>query len=343
MVRDAAPQRLHVCRTDVALTLVRYTPGGGNHWDWLADNAERFADMGITAVWLPPPCKTASTDSTGYDIYDMWDVGEFGHPRDKGNQEPVERTKYGTRAQLESCMAALRKNGIAIYIDAVLNHKMGADGIQTFKARKVDPDNRNKTISDAYDIEGWTQFTFPGRKGKHSSLQWGFEHFTGVDWDQKGQEKAIFRIEGENKHWAQDVDKENANFDYLMGADVEHAHPDVRKDMLDWGAWMVHTFPISGFRFDAVKHMSRHFVHDFVKHIRKEAHSKRQLTGRQAADEALGPVAFSVGEVSSDSDCMREEGVACLCLHLYHSVLERLCRCVPKVLARLWRRAILAL
>lgn len=45
-----------------------YTPGGGNHWNWLAENADRFADMGITALWIPPPTKAAGEDSTGYDI-----------------------------------------------------------------------------------------------------------------------------------------------------------------------------------------------------------------------------------------------------------------------------------
>lgn len=107
-----------------------YTPGGGNHWTWLASNAQRFADMGITAVWIPPPTKAAGEDSTGYDLYDLWDLGEF--PKDPNNAEAV-RTKYGTRKQLEEAMSKLNQNGIAIYVDAVLNHKMGADGTDTFK------------------------------------------------------------------------------------------------------------------------------------------------------------------------------------------------------------------
>lgn len=45
-----------------------YTQGQGTHWQWLADNAARFADMGITAVWLPPPCKTENRESSGYDM-----------------------------------------------------------------------------------------------------------------------------------------------------------------------------------------------------------------------------------------------------------------------------------
>ncbi|UZJ50717.1 hypothetical protein CBS101457_000037 [Exobasidium rhododendri] len=278
-----------------------YTPGGGNHWTWLANNAERFADMGITALWVPPPYKGASTDSTGYDAYDMWDLGEFAVPRDEGNQEPANRTKYGTRQEFEDCLKKLRECRISIYIDCVMNHKAGADETELFKAREVDSNNRKKLITEAYDIEGWTKFYFPGRKDKYSSMKWSFNHFTGVDWDQKGGKKSIFRIEGDGKKWADDVDNENGNFDYLMASDIDHAHPEVRDDLMKWGSWMVHNFPISGFRFDAVKHMSRHFVHDFVKHTREEFRLKRKNAGKEPLDESEGPIAFSVGEFWKDS------------------------------------------
>ncbi|KAJ1028121.1 hypothetical protein NDA13_003568 [Ustilago tritici] len=255
-----------------------YTQGEGKHWKWLGENAKRFADIGITAVWIPPPTKGASASSTGYDIYDTWDLGEFAHPRDKeAGVQPPNRTKYGTRQELEAALKELRKNGILIYVDAVLNHRMGADELQTFKARMVGQNDRSKLISDAYDIEGWTKFTFPGRNDNYSDFKWGFEHFTGVDWDQKAQTKAIFRIEGDGKQWATD------------------------KDLLDWGAWIMSNFPVAGFRFDAVKHMSRDFVHDFVKHIREEARKLRKERGIEAADESQGPIAFSVGEFWKDS------------------------------------------
>lgn len=84
--------------------------------------------------------------------YDLWDVGEFTHPRDK---ETGSRTKYGTRAELEAAMKALRENGISIYVDAVLNHKSGADEKQLFKAREVDNDNRAKWVP-SHLLCGWT-------------------------------------------------------------------------------------------------------------------------------------------------------------------------------------------
>jgi alpha-amylase len=86
-----------------------------------------------------------------------------------------------------------------------------------------------------------------------------------------------------------------------MASDVDHAHPEVREDLLNWGAWMMREFPISGFRFDAVKHMSRSFVCDFVKHVREETRKKRKDQGKEAIDESSGPIAFSVGEFWKDS------------------------------------------
>jgi hypothetical protein len=44
-------------------------------------------------------------------------------------------------------------------------------------ATEVDQNDRTKEISDMYEIEGWTGFDFPGRKGKYSDMKWGHIHF----------------------------------------------------------------------------------------------------------------------------------------------------------------------
>ena len=41
--------------------------------------------------------------------------------------------------------------------DAVLNHRLGADEAETFKATMVDDNDRTKNISEPFDIEGWTK------------------------------------------------------------------------------------------------------------------------------------------------------------------------------------------
>lgn len=47
-------------------------------------------------------------------------------------------------------------------------------------------------------------------------MKWNFNHFTGIDYDAKSETNAIFIIQGDGKDWADDVDQENANYDYLM-------------------------------------------------------------------------------------------------------------------------------
>jgi alpha-amylase len=42
-------------------------------------------------------------------------------------------------------------------IDAVLNHRLGADESETFKATEVANDDRTKNLGEPYDIEGWTK------------------------------------------------------------------------------------------------------------------------------------------------------------------------------------------
>lgn len=100
-------------------------------------------------------------------------------------------------------------------------HRMGADNKETFLAKQVDPENRSQVVTDAYDIEGWTGFDFPGREDKYSKMKWNFNHFSGVDWDDKAGEKKIFLIEGKGKTFSDKVDQEKGGYDFLMGSDIE--------------------------------------------------------------------------------------------------------------------------
>ncbi|KAH8920242.1 glycoside hydrolase family 13 protein [Atractiella rhizophila] len=241
-----------------------YSPSGGTHWKWLGDKMAMFGDMGITGAWIPPPCKASAPKGNGYDIYDLFDLGEF-------DQKGSVATKWGTKDELVETIRKAKDAGIVCYIDAVLNHKAGADFKETFNATEVDSDDRTKEISDAYDIEGWTGFNFPGRGDKYSSFKWDFNHFTGVDYDDKTKKNSIFRIKGDGKNWSRNVDREKGNFDYLMFADIDHSHPDVEKHLNDWGDWVIKETGANGFRFDAVRHMDLKFVAQFVKHARETA------------------------------------------------------------------------
>ena len=162
-----------------------YLPDDGNYYKNLTKEAKNLKEKGIDALWLAPMFKATGTNDVGYGVYDLYDLGEF-------DQKGSVRTKYGTVEELKKLIEILHKNDIKVYADVILNHKAGADFSETFKAYEVDPNDRAKRITDAYDIEAWTGFDFKGRNGKYSEFVWHFQHFNGVDFDNKQQKKAIF-------------------------------------------------------------------------------------------------------------------------------------------------------
>ena len=83
--------------------------------------------------------------------------------------------------------------------------------------------------------------------------------------DQKIFKKANVTFSGE-------VDFEYGNFDYLMGADINHYHPDVRAEEIAWGKWFTRTTGLNGYRLDAVKHMPASFFKRWLEEMR--AHFK---------------------------------------------------------------------
>ncbi len=241
-----------------------YLPDDGEHWNRLKADAQHLAQKGVTAVWIPPACKGTGSNDVGYGVYDLYDLGEY-------DQKGTVRTKYGTKDTLIQAIASLHEAGIQVYGDCVLNHKAGADYTELFSAVKVNPDNREEAISEPYDIEAWTGFDFPGRQDRSmSDFKWHFYHFTGVDYDAKADEKGIFRIVGEGKHWSTDVSSEHGNFDYLMNADIDHDHPEVAEELIHWGHWFCRTLQLDGLRMDAVKHISAGFMQQFAEAMRRE-------------------------------------------------------------------------
>lgn len=239
------------------------TSDDGNFYKELAKMAPELAELGVSAVWMPPAAKGTSPQDVGYGNYDYWDLGEF-------EQHGTVRTKYGTREELEDCIRALHDCHIHVYADMVFNHKGGADETETFQVVEVDENDRTKEISEPHEIEGWTHFTFAGRGEKYSSFQWHWYHFNGIDYDQKTGQNGIFRILGENKYWNTDTDSEKGNFDYLMNADIDHDHPEVREELERVSRFMIEEMGYDGFRYDALKHISRGFIDELSRSIKKE-------------------------------------------------------------------------
>ena len=239
-----------------------YLETNQNLWNEISKNAENLAKIGITALWLPPAYKgIGGKDEVGYGVYDLYDLGEF-------NQKGTIKTKYGSKEEYINCVLALKQAGIESYADIVLNHKMGADMLQTIPAEKVDWGNHNEIVSGKEIVRVATKFTFPGRKKKYSDFEWNWTHFDGIDYNDKTKEHAIFKFI--NKDWANEVDEEFGNFDYLMGADIDFQNEEVREELLNWGKWYIETTDVDGFRLDAVKHINAEFYEQWLKKLRKD-------------------------------------------------------------------------
>ena len=249
-----------------------YEPDDGSHWRRIADSAARWAQLGVTACWLPPAYKgKGGAVDVGYGVYDLFDLGEF-------DQKGSVRTKYGTKEEYLRAIGALHEAGIQVLADAVFNHRLGADGTETVLATPVDPNCRTTTLGPAETIEAWTRFDFPGRAGAYSDFAWNWTRFNGTDYDEAGDRQGLWLFEG--KEWSDEVDSELGNFDYLMGNDVDLADPQVRDELIRWGRWILEETGVDGFRMDALKHMGRDFTMTWINRLREE-------TGREL---------FTVGE-----------------------------------------------
>lgn len=242
-----------------------YYPDGGKLWNEVTEKAQSLASMGITDVWLPPAYKGSTGGfSVGYDTYDLFDLGEF-------DQKGTVATKYGDKSALARACKVLNENGVGVIHDVVFNHKMGADEKEAVRVRRVNEDDRTQIDESEFAALAYTRFAFPGRNGSHSQFIWDQKCFSGVDVIEQPDEKGIFRLVNEygEGEWNAEVDQENGNFDYLMGADVEFRNNAVYAELKYWGRWLSKEIPVDGFRLDAAKHIPAWFFRDWVGHMRE--------------------------------------------------------------------------
>jgi alpha-amylase len=236
-----------------------YIPSDGNFWKQVASHAEPLAKLGFNSLWLPPAYKGISgSESNGYDVYDLFDLGEF-------DQKGSVRTKFGTKEEYIHAVKSLHDRNIQVYADIVLNHKGGADEKERIKVIRVDPENRNQFIGEPLEIDAYTKFSFPGRRGKYSEFVWNYLCFSGLDYADDLKENSIFSILNEyGNEWEEVVDTEKGNYDYLMLDDIDFRNPAVREELIRWGKWYMDQVPFDGVRLDAVKHMSPRFYNEWL-------------------------------------------------------------------------------
>ncbi|HRX62892.1 MAG TPA: alpha-amylase [Candidatus Competibacter sp.] len=245
-----------------------YSPDDGSFWDEVVERAAELAQAGFTGVWLPPAYKGIDGDrDVGYGVYDLYDLGEF-------EQKGSVRTKYGTRQQYLRAIAALRAAGLQIYADTVLNHRIGGDAAETARAVPFLQDDRVHPRGESREVEVYTRFTFPGRKGQYSPFEWRWQHFDAVDYDAKTRESGmVYLFDG--KQFDDHVSLERGNFAYLMGCDLDFQNEEVRAELLRWGKWYLDTTGVDGFRLDAIKHIAAWFFPNWLDEMTE--HAGREL------------------------------------------------------------------
>lgn len=87
-----------------------------SYWKQLTATIPHLRDLGISTLWLPPGCKADNPTGNGYDIYDLWDLGEF----DWKMQRP---TKWGSKEELMELCRVAKEGNVGVVWDAVLNHR----------------------------------------------------------------------------------------------------------------------------------------------------------------------------------------------------------------------------
>lgn len=238
-----------------------YLPDDHSLWRKVAEEAPKLKKLGVSSLWVPPAYKGAGgAQDVGYGVYDLYDLGEF---QQKGSIP----TKYGTKKEYIEMIQSVQEQGIDIYADIVLNHKIGADEVEYIQANEFNATSRNQMVGENKTICGWTKFNFPGRKGKYSDFIWNWTHFDGIDWDENTTRNAIYRFIG--KTWEDAVDNENENYDYLMGADIDFDNAEVKDELYRWGKWYLKMTGVNGVRLDAVKHIAYYFYKDWLPAMRE--------------------------------------------------------------------------
>jgi alpha-amylase len=261
-----------------------YYPTDGSLWNFLGKEASRLSKLGITGVWLPPAYKAAGgSNDVGYAAYDLFDLGEF-------DQKGTVRTKYGTKTEYLKAIGEAHKNNLRVIADVVFNHKAGADEKEKFPVRKVNPENRTEFISDVFEVEAYTKFTFPGRKGKYSNFVWDWHCFTGLD-HAEGMEDGIFSIQNEyGEGWEDLIEEELGNYDFLMFNDIEFRNNAVREELRKWGEWYLNLTGVDGFRLDAVKHINPTFMAEWVAHMKEFSTKPLFIVGEYWHTESNEPL-----------------------------------------------------
>jgi alpha-amylase len=191
-------------------------------YDRIAAQANAFRLCGFSAVLLPPVLKTnagAYPGADGYGVFDDYDLGSK-------QQCTSVATRFGTRTQLQRCVAVLRANGLDTYVDTVPHQRMGGN-------------------NGDYRYVGADGVADNGRFPKHASCFVGDPPRVPRD-----------PIAGP-------IETDYGFGDELAPINAEPAGY-VMQGLIDAGDWLTRSLGIQGYRIDDVKGMAVGFVRQWL-------------------------------------------------------------------------------
>lgn len=218
----------------------RLDGSGKNLWQRLERDAQRYADLRFTAVWMPPASKGVGGDQdVGYGVRDWRDL---------------DGTKYGDGDQLAQACRALNARGIQVYHDQVHNHLMGGEVETGVWCLHVKKNNKTEPLDPS---KRWFQADIP------AAFPW------------LGLNRHHFDAYHPNDHdcWAlsdKTFDRE-AKMDPLMGCDLDFDSVELVMKLREAGLDFQQRIPVDGYRFDAVKHIRPKGTLNFLTDMRRSA------------------------------------------------------------------------
>jgi alpha-amylase len=86
-------------------------------WNALRVQIPALAEVGFSALWLPPVHKAANLNGTsmGYDPYDYYDLGDY-------DQKGSIPTWFGSKQDLLELITAAHQYNMSVLADMVINH-----------------------------------------------------------------------------------------------------------------------------------------------------------------------------------------------------------------------------
>jgi len=253
-----------------------HLPADGTHWKMLQLQAQSLANLGFTALWLPPAYKgDGGSEDVGYNAYDLYDLGEF-------DQKGSVRSKYGSHTEYIAAVRATQQAGLEVYADVNLIHKTGGDEAEEFDAIAVSERDRRHSLS--HPIQANTRFTFQGRNSKYSNFQWQHQHFATVNHNLRQLDrKVVYSLS--NQPDDHEINPRYWHPDLQLTCDIDTHNPDVQAELNQWGEWMLDTTGVDGFRLDGVKYARYTFFGEWLAHLRRYTTRKLFAVGDYWADD----------------------------------------------------------